>query len=216
MSRPSPRPAPARASARWHPSPAAPLLALVLMLPLGGCLSRGDSLAPIVSISEPRNGAVQTAENLRVKGFAMDDEGIVAIRVNGSDLLDNAILAGERGKRLINFEFTFQNLREGQSTSIIEAVDSSGRTSVLTFTLQIDVTPPTLELTSVTPLGDGRLRIQGVARDDIGLSSIRINDIPLNFTPTREQRFEIDVQAVEGGTVVVEDSAGNRAVAALQ
>ena len=196
---------------------AAPLLAVALLaLLLGGCLSRGDSLAPIVSISQPRNGAVQSAENLRVKGFAMDDEGIVAIRVNGSDLLDNAILSGERGKRLINFEFTFQNLREGSSTSIIEAVDSSGRTSVLTFTLQIDITPPTLELTNVTALGNGRLRVQGVARDDTGVLSIRINDIPLTFTPSMEHLFEIDVEAVEGGTVVVEDSAGNRTVRTLQ
>lgn len=190
--------------------------AAALPLLLAGCLSRGDSLAPIVSISQPRNGAVQSAENLRVKGFAMDDEGIVAIRVNGSDLLDNAILAGERGKKLINFEFTFQNLREGESTSIIEAVDSSGRTSVLNFTLRIDITPPTLDLTSVSALGDGRLRVQGVARDETGVVSIRINDIPLNFPPSAEHRFEIDVAAVEGGTVVVEDSAGNRTVRALQ
>ena len=133
--------------------------AAVVLLLLGGCLSRSDSLAPIVSISEPRNGAVQSAENLRVRGYAMDDEGVVAIRVNGSDLLDSAFLAGERGKQLIPFEFTFQNLREGESTSVIEVVDSSGRTSVLTFTLQIDVTPPTLELIAVTPLGDGPIEI---------------------------------------------------------
>jgi hypothetical protein len=199
-----------------RPSAPTALLGLTLLLLLGGCLSRGDALAPIVSISEPRNGAVQSAENLRVRGYAMDDEGVVAIRVNGSDLLDNAILSGERGKRLINFEFTFQNLREGESTSIIEVVDSSGRTSVLTFTLQIDVTPPTLELTSVTPIGDGRLRVQGVARDDTGVLSIRINDLPLTFTPSLEHTFELDVEAIEGGAVVVEDSAGNRTVRALQ
>jgi hypothetical protein len=199
-----------------RPSAAPALLGLTLLLLLGGCLSRGDALAPIVSISEPRNGAVQSAENLRVRGYAMDDEGVVAIRVNGSDLLDSDFLAGERGKQLINFEFTFQNLREGESTSIIEVVDSSGRTSVLTFTLQIDVTPPTLELTSVTPIGDGRLRVQGVARDDTGVLIIRINELPLTFTPSLEHTFEIDVEAIEGGSVVVEDSAGNRTVRALQ
>ena len=199
-----------------RPSTPTALLGLALLLLLGGCLSRGDSLAPIVSISEPRNGAVQSAENLRVRGYAMDDEGVVAIRVNGSDLLDSAFLAGERGKQLIPFEFTFQNLREGESTSVIEVVDSSGRTSVLTFTLQIDVTPPTLELTSVTPLGDGRLRVQGVARDDTGVLSIRINELPLTFSPALEHTFEIDVEAIEGGSVVVEDGAGNRTVRALQ
>ena len=198
-----------------RPSAPTVLVGLALLLLLGGCLGRGDSLAPIVSISEPRNGAVQSAENLRVRGYAMDDEGVVAIRVNGSDLLDSAFLAGERGKRLIPFEFTFQNLREGESTSVIEVVDRSGRTSVLNFTLRIDVTPPTLELIGVTPLGDGRLRVQGVARDDTGVLSIRINELPLTISPTLEHTFEIDVEAVEGGSVVVEDGAGNRTVRAL-
>ncbi len=189
----------------------------LLLLPLlGGCLTRTDALAPIVSISEPKNGAVQSAENLIIRGFAMDDEGIVAIRVNGSDLLDNPILTSERGNKLIAFEFTFQNLREGESISVIEAVDTSGRTSVLNFTLRIDDTPPTLVLESVVPIGDGRLRVKGVATDDTSVDSIRINDIPLSFPPTALHQFEIDVAAVEGGAVVVEDSAGNQTVAALQ
>ena len=66
------------------------------------------------------------------------------------------------------------------------------------------------------PLGDGRLRVQGVARDDTGVLSIRINELPLTFSPALEHTFEIDVEAIEGGAVVVEDGAGNRTVRALQ
>ena len=61
----------------------AAVLTSVLVVALAGCLNRTDSLAPVVSITDPRSGATRTTEDLVIAGYALDDEGIAAIRVNG-------------------------------------------------------------------------------------------------------------------------------------
>ena len=45
---------------------------------------------------------------------------------------------------------------------------------------------------------------------------MRINDVPLAFTPGAEFTFSVLVNAVPDGQVVVEDGAGNRTAAPLQ
>jgi len=184
------------------------LTALATLL-LAGCVQRGDSLAPMLSIREPRSGATSTSENLRIAGYAMDDDGIVAVRVDGVDLLATPAYASERGKRLVEFFFTIRDLRDGDVTVTIEAEDSTGRVTVLPYTLRLDGTPPTLELSAVTSLGGGRLRVEGVVRDNTAVTSVRINDVPLQFTPGPEYAFRVDVADVPGGEIVVEDAAGN-------
>jgi len=185
-------------------------LALVLVAAaLAGCVQRGDSLAPMVSIREPRSGATSTSANLRIAGYAMDDDGIAAIRIDGVDLLATSAYAGERGKRLVEFFFTIRDLSDGDVTVTIEVEDMTGRTTVLPYRLRLDGTPPTLELTSVTSLGGGRLRVEGVVRDNTAVTSVRINDVPLQFTPGPEVAFRVDVADVPGGEIVVEDAAGN-------
>jgi len=77
------------------------------------------------------------------------------------------------------------------------------------YRLRLDSTPPTIDLISVTPLGGGRLRVEGVARDNSLVTSILINGIPLAFTPAPEHAFRVDVAEVPGGEIVVEDAAGN-------
>ena len=185
-------------------------LALVLVAAaLAGCVQRGDSLAPMVSIREPRSGATSTSANLRIAGYAMDDDGIAAIRIDGVDLLATSAYAGERSKRLVEFFFTIRDLSDGDVTVTIEVEDMTGRTTVLPYRLRLDGTPPTLELTSVTSLGGGRLRVEGVVRDNTAVTSVRINDVPLQFTPGPEVAFRVDVADVPGGEIVVEDAAGN-------
>ena len=184
-------------------------LGLITLLLAGACVQRGDSLAPMLSIREPRSGATSTSENLRIAGYAMDDDGIVAVRVDGVDLLANPAYASERGKKLVEFFFTIRDLRDGDVTVTIEAEDSTGRVTVLPYTLRLDGTPPSLELTSVTSLGGGRLRVEGVVRDNTAVASVRINDVPLQFTPGPEYAFRVDVADVPGGEIVVEDAAGN-------
>ncbi len=182
---------------------------LVLVLLGTGCLQRSDSLAPMLSIREPHSGATSTSANLRIVGYAMDDDGIAAIRVDGVDLLATSAYASERGKQLVEFFFTIRDLSDGDVTVTIEAEDLHGRVSVLPYRLRLDGTPPTLELTSVTSIGGGRVRVEGVVRDNTAVTSVRINGVPLQFTPTSEYAFRVDVADVQDGEVVVEDAAGN-------
>jgi hypothetical protein len=184
----------------------APLLLSVLLV---GCDGRGDAMAPTVAIREPRSGTTSTTENLRIVGYAFDDEGIQAIRVDGVNLLATPAYADETGKRLIEFFFTIRNLSDGDVTVVIEAEDVRGQVTVFPYRLILDSTPPTLDILSTTTLSNGRLRIEGIARDNTLVTSILINGIPLAFSPTPEHAFRVDVAAVEGGEVAVEDAAGN-------
>ncbi|HRN18346.1 MAG: hypothetical protein WC972_06500 [Trueperaceae bacterium] len=166
-------------------------------------------MAPIIAITEPRSGATRNSDDLRISGYAMDDSGIASIRIDGADLLTDSLYASERGKRLVQFAFTKPNLTDGELTLALEVTDVNGRSTQESYVLTLDATPPTVELTSVQSVGSGKLRVEGVARDNVRLSSIRINGVPLAFTPAAEYAFSVDVDAVEGGQVVVEDSAGN-------
>lgn len=192
-------------------------IALALLVPaFAGCMGRDDALAPIVAIREPKSGTTRTTEDLRIVGYAMDDEGIQEIRVDGTDLLSYDVYAAERGKRFVEFAFTIPDLRDGETTTRIVVIDGRGRQSTLEHALRIDTTPPTLDLTSVTSIGGGRLRVEGVARDDDAVNAIRIDGIPLQFPPSPEHRFSLDVEAGPEARVVVEDSAGNSVSRALQ
>jgi len=166
-------------------------------------------MAPIIAITEPRSGTTRNSDDLRISGYAMDDSGIASIRIDGADLLTNPLYASERGKRLVQFAFTKPNLTDGELTLALEVTDVNGRSTQERYLLTLDATPPTVELSSVQSVGSGKLRVEGVARDNVRLSSIRINGVPLAFTPAPEYAFSVDVDAVEGGQVVVEDSAGN-------
>jgi len=184
-------------------------LLLALAGTLSACVERGDAMPPTVAIREPRSGTTSTTENLRIVGYAFDDAGIAAVRVDGVDLLATPAYASERGKRLVEFFFTIRDLTDGDVTVLIEAEDTQGRVTVMPYRLRLDSTPPTLELTAVTSLGGGRLRVEGIARDNTLVISVLINGIPLAFTPAPEYAFRVDVADIADGEVVVEDAAGN-------
>ncbi len=195
----------ARAS-RWRRV----VIATALLTPLlSACLGRNDSMAPLIAITEPRSGTTRNTENLRISGYAMDDAGVASIRIDGEDLLANELYRAERGRSLVQFAFTKPNLADGELTLVLEVTDVNGRTTTETYVLTLDATPPTVELTRVESAGGGRLRVEGVARDNLRLSSIRINGVPLAFTPGSEFTFSVLVDDAADGQVVVEDSAGN-------
>ncbi len=183
---------------------------------LTSCLGRSDSLSPVIAITDPRSGATRSTEDLRISGYAMDDEGVASIRVDGLDLLANDLYASERGKGLVHFAFTKPNVVDGELTMVLEVTDVSGRTTTETYTLILDATPPTVELTNVESAAGNRLRVEGVARDNIGVSSVRIGGVPLAFTPGPEFSFSVLVENTEGAEVIVEDGAGNSVSAPLR
>ena len=204
-----------RATSRQRTSRVPSLLLPILALLLSGCLSRPDSLAPVVSITEPKAGATRSAEVIDIYGYAFDDSGIAAIRVNGTDLLQFEQNSAARGRSLIQFAFRGSPEREGEVQFQIEVEDVTGRVTVLPYALRIDNTPPTLEL-EAQALGEGRYRVQGVARDNTAVSSILLGGQPLQFAPGPEVAFEFANIALAVPTVEVVDSAGNRIERSIQ
>ena len=183
---------------------------LLLGAALGGCVGRGDALAPVLTITEPRSGTVRPGGDLQVVGYAMDDTGVSSLRVDGTEILDAPGYEGERDKKLVNFGFRPRQVREGLWRSEIVVTDSSGQSTALTFPLEIDGTPPTVALTGVEQLGGGRTRVSGVASDNDLVSEVVAPDGPLSFTPAAQYAFTFET----AGEVVmtVRDEAGNETV----
>jgi hypothetical protein len=193
------------------------LVAAATLLPLlAGCMGRGDSTTPIVAITDPKSGTTRTADNLTITGYAMDDFGVASIKINGTDVLQNAAYAGERGKRLVRFRFTVGGLKDGEVTTHIVVDDVNGRSSTLDYHLTIDNTPPTVTLSKVASVGSGQIHVEGEAKDNNRVASITIDGQPLAFTPGPDVPFSVDVPVQKGGAVVVEDSAGNKTSKPLQ
>ena len=189
----------------------------MLLATLSGCLKRTDSLAPLVSITNPPSGATRTTENLVIGGYALDDEGIVSIRVNGGDLMSDFGIESYVtvvGMKLVQFKFRALQVHEGEIVSLIEVEDMNGRTSRLTHKLVVDATAPTLEF-EVTELDTGRVRVQGLAEDNLSVQSIRVAGIPLQFIPSRKHQFTIDVVPGDQDTIEVIDGAGNHYIQPL-
>jgi hypothetical protein len=203
MERPDTRPA-----FRWRRTLSA-LLLLTLPLVLAGCLSRGDSFTATVTITEPKAGTARSSDTVDIFGYAMDDRGIAAIRVDGNDLLASPQFASERGKRLVHFGFRGLTSREGVITYQIEVEDVDGQITTLPYSLTVDVTPPTLEL-EATRLSTGRYSLRGIARDNQLISSIRIGGVPVSIVPAAEVPFEFNNIDPESNVIEVIDSAGNR------
>lgn len=187
------------------------MLSLALPGLLAGCAGRGDALAPVITIIEPQGSAVRAGSDLRIVGYAMDDTGVISIRVDGTELLDAPVLAGERGKKLINFGFRPRRVREGLWRSELAVTDVGGRTTQLAFPLEIDGTPPTVEITGVEGLSGGRTRVSGVARDNDLVGRITVGADAaadtLSFTPAAQVPFTF---VADGDiSVRVSDQAGN-------
>jgi hypothetical protein len=191
------------------------ILLIGLALVLTSCLTRRDAMAPMITIVEPANGTARNADDIIVRGYAMDDGGIRSIRVGGTDLLSSDNYKNEPGKRLVQFAFKTGQRQDVFAENIV-VEDTSGRTTTLPYELIIDTTPPTIELTEVTPLGNGNVRVVGVARDNNTVQSIVIAGLALPFIPQAEQPFNSDVPSSEVMEIVVTDSAGNATSQSLQ
>lgn len=184
-------------------------LSFILVILLPSCFAPRDSLAPIITIYKPANGAVQANNQTTVEGYVMDDDGVVSLRVNDTEMLDTEFLQPDRNKRLIQFAFRPTQQGEGDFTATIVARDASGRETLLPYRLLIDQTPPTLELEPPEDIGNGRLRVRGIARDDSAVNEISVGGEPVQFIASAEQTFSVDIEAFEGLSVEVSDQAGN-------
>lgn len=184
---------------------------MMLLGLLPGCVGRGDALAPVVTITEPQSSAVRAGSPLQIVGYAMDDVGVVSIKVDGAELLDAPALVGERGNKLINFGFRPRQVRAGLWRSQITVTDVDGRVTALTFPLTIDGSPPTVEITGVEGLEGGRSRVSIIVRDDDAVGRITVGPLAegneLSFTPAAEVPYTFETTG--DVNLNVADVAGN-------
>lgn len=181
---------------------------VVCVFVLSACLSRRDALVPIVTIYDPPNGATQSLGKPTVRGYAMDDNGIVSIRVNNTDLLEAPVYADEKGKKLIQFFFEISQ-QSGEFAADITVEDRAGNVQTLPYKLVIDVEDPTVEA-SAERLSSSRLRVTGIARDNDAVKSVTVEGVAQAFIAAPEQAFNVDVTTSGEATIVVEDRAGNQ------
>lgn len=177
---------------------------------LSGCVKRPDALPPLIKIISPKNGAVQSAD-MKIIGYALDDEGIAAIRVGGENLLESELLRPEKSKKLIQFAFRPTNRQSGRLETFIEVEDINGRISTLEYSIEIDVFLPSVKVKPPRDIGGGRMEVSGVARDNLLLERIVVNGVEVAFSPVKEKFFNVSVEAAPTVTTVVYDQAGNSA-----
>ncbi len=104
-----------------------------------------DSVAPVLSISEPAEGAIVSAREISVVGRAVDPH-LESVRVGGQ----LAVLAGEAFRR------DAFGLSLGANTIVVEARDGAGNLARLERHLVLDGEPPTVRfLESGVELADG-------------------------------------------------------------
>ena len=184
-------------------------LSFALLIPLlSSCLSRGDSLAPIITIVDPPNGATRGLESPLVSGYALDDNGILSIKIDNTDLLTSEVYRDQKGKKLVQFFFQVTP-SDNQFVATIIAEDNSGNIQTLPYELKIDTLPPTVEM-SAEVIAASRLRVSGVARDNDAVKNIIVEGVAQAFLPSAEQSFSVDVTAGNTATVIIEDRAGNQ------
>jgi hypothetical protein len=172
-------------------------LPLLLLLLLSGCNRADSTPPPLIGLTAPSDGAVGSLQGAMVRGYAFSARGIASLTANGVGILK----ADEVGKRLVHFQFRLHAPTSGQALLILKATDEAGRSTTLKVPLILDLSPPSLQLSRVTPLSGGFVEISGVARDPVEVARLyltyRGREIPLTFTPGPEVTFSAEVPLYE-------------------
>ena len=77
------------------------------------------------------------------------------------------------------------------------------------YELEIDATLPSVKVIPPSRLGEDKMSVSGVARDNNLLARIVVNGIDISFSETKEKFFTVDVPYAETALVTVYDQAGN-------
>ncbi len=198
----------------------AALLFTLLSLVLTACFNRPDSLAPLVTITDPPTGTVRRAAGLEVWGYALDDDGITSIRVNNSEnFFASPSYARERGNRLVRFGFGAAEIQAGQRRFTVEVEDGSGRVTTLLYEIQIDTEAPVISA-ELEAVASDQVRVSGLVSDNDRVTRILIgdgeNDNELSFSPVEQRRFSLVIPRSETVRLVAFDQAGNEACVVSQ
>jgi len=186
------------------------LLPLFLsLLALASCSRRGDAMAPLLGITQPRSGAVSEGQKVTVKGYAFDDSGVASVSADGQEVLPKQ----EAGKKLVHFGFLVEAKKGGELKLQVAARDVNGQVRKLTLPLTLDTQKPKLVLDRVELTDDKLLRIVGKATDDVEVDRVVVkygktySRLPL--PKGKEVSFMIQVPA-KSAVVIAVDAVGQR------
>ena len=178
------------------------LLAPLLGALLGSCARKADTFKPRIVVTSPDGGGVGRAREFTIRGYALDDQGVTRITVDGKSI---PIQPGSR--KIANFAFQTQVPGKG-ATYLIGAMDAVGNKSVLEVPIRVDGQPPVLKATRTERSGN-LIRVTGVATDDNGVTEILVDGKRLNITAGTRVDFYAETTGIYADLEAV-DSAGNR------
>ena len=116
----------------------------------------------------------------RLAGALVDESGVASLHVEHEYTYQ---FAGETDRYRRTYRIEDPNgsfdrplaLGVGDNELLVRATDRLGRTRIHEFTVRLrDRAPPRVSFTEVERTGDGRLRVAGVATDDVQLASLRL------------------------------------------
>ncbi len=191
-----------------------PLLFLPVLLLLTACAARPDETPPFVGVTQPAGGAVAKGQAVIVEGYAFDDTGVVSVKAGGTEVLPK----DARGKKLVRFRFKLEAPKAGRVRVKIVAKDAAGHTRSRELALILDRAAPKVKIERVED-ADGRLRIVGVATDDVEVDRVVVQygktTSRLNLPKGKTVRFYVEVPAKEARVIAV-DAVGQRTEAAAK
>ncbi|MBB5232706.1 hypothetical protein [Deinococcus budaensis] len=181
--------------------PALLLLAPLLGALLGGCARTADTFKPRIVVTSPDGGGVGRARDFTVKGYALDDQGVTRITVDGK-----AIPIQPGSRKIANF--TFQTRVQGARGEVtIGALDAAGNKSVLVLPVTVDAAPPTLRVTRFERSGNV-IRVTGVATDNNRVVQVLVDGNRLNITSGSRVDFYAETSGIYADLQAI-DGAGN-------
>jgi hypothetical protein len=167
-----------------------------------------DTMAPILSITTPKDGALVNTSQIRVEGRSEADAEVVLTRPGRDDIV---VDVGPTG----NFSF-YVNLSEGENIMNFTASDLAGNKKTLQVVVELDTTPPSLTITSPEEdllTNKSYVEISGTT-DGNGGSTVTINGLPMDLDANGT--FSQVFQLADGSytfKVVARDDAGNSVMA---
>jgi hypothetical protein len=182
---------------------------LLLPLALASCVRENDSFKPKIIITQPEADSISGSGVQLVKGYALDNQGIDRIEVNGIPLFVSPKSASEGtgGVRIQNFAFKTE-VKSGQAAYVIQVTDVDGLKTSKSLPIQVDTTSPTLQINQ-SERRAGVTRIAGKALDNLKVKRVFLDGNPLDVRPGSSVDFYVESN---NPSVVIsaQDTVGNR------
>lgn len=180
-----------------------PLALGAALLSLSGCARQTDTFQPRIVVTSPEGGGVAKAENLFLKGYVMDDRGAIQLTINGEAV---PLETGSEKIRYFSYE---PKVKSKANQFVFKARDQAGNESTLSMSLDLDPTPPKVQITSFERFGK-TIRVAGVATDNDRVAEVLVDGRRLNITAGQKVSFYAETQGIYADITVL-DRAGNTA-----